>query len=49
VKRLYLFHHDPDRSDEEIDKIVDLSQLMAKDLGSHLLIEGAMEGISLLI
>jgi phosphoribosyl 1,2-cyclic phosphodiesterase len=49
VKRLYLFHHDPERTDIQIDEIVASSQILAKEMGSPLLVEGAMEGSSFIL
>ena len=44
VKRLVLTHHDPDRGDREIDRIIDQARYAA---GSGLLVEAAYEGLSL--
>ena len=46
VQRLYLFHHDPDRTDKEVDAMVSRCQKIARKTGSSLSIEGAKEGTS---
>ena len=46
VERLILTHHDPNRSDEEIDAMLAEARYLA---GPHLLVEAAHEGLSLLI
>ncbi len=46
VKRLYLFHHDPDHNDAKIAAMVDGARQIAKAHGSPILIEGAREGES---
>lgn len=49
VKKLYLFHHDPERTDKELDAIVSRLQKIAHNAGSPLSIEGAKEGTSFLL
>jgi phosphoribosyl 1,2-cyclic phosphodiesterase/DNA-binding response OmpR family regulator len=44
VKRLALFHHDPMRTDEELDKVVEVARERAARLGSSLEIFAAAEG-----
>ena len=47
VKRLALFHHDPGRSDAEIDVMVGRCQTIARESGSDLDVFGAQEGTTL--
>jgi|MDSW01.1.fsa_nt_gb phosphoribosyl 1,2-cyclic phosphodiesterase len=47
VKRLALFHHDPDHSDSEIDGIVDQARARAKMHGSNFEIFAARESLEL--
>ena len=47
VKQLGLFHHDPDRTDEELDKIVAELQTRAKDDGKKLEIFAVKEGMEI--
>jgi len=49
VKRLYLFHHDPRRSDEDLSRIVAEARERAVAAGSPLLIEAAREGAKVLL
>lgn len=44
VKRLYLFHHDPNHSDEQISYILHQARRLAASLDSDLEIEAAREG-----
>ena len=49
VKRLHLFHHDPDQGDDEIDvKLADAREALAK-LGSSVVCEAPAEGTELVI
>lgn len=45
VKRLGFFHHDPDRTDEELDKIVEFYSRRAKDLSSNIQVFAVAEGM----
>jgi phosphoribosyl 1,2-cyclic phosphodiesterase len=47
VETLVLFHHDPDRDDDELEQQLDLCRLMAKERGSALRIIAAAEGMEL--
>ena len=44
VRKLVLYHHDPARSDAEVDQLVDLARRRAKGAGAALEILGAAEG-----
>jgi len=44
VKRLFLFHHDPDHTDDHVSKMVAEARKMAAQRQSSLIIEGAREG-----
>ena len=45
VKRLFLFHHDPDHDDEEISRMVTRARQQAARRHSSLVIEAAREGV----
>lgn len=47
VKRLVLYHHDPERSDDMLDKIGADAQRLARDRGSSLEVLVAYEGMEL--
>lgn len=49
VKRLYLFHHDPDHTDEQISRMVARARQMAARRHSPLIIEAAREGYELIL
>ncbi len=49
VKRLFLFHHDPDHHDEEISRMVARARQMAARGHSPLLVEAAREGFELVL
>ncbi len=49
VKRLFLFHHDPDHSDEEVSRMVARARQIAARRHSPLLIEAAREGFELVM
>ena len=49
VKRLYLFHHDPRRSDEDLSRIVGEAREMVSAAGSPLIVEAAREGTKVLL
>ena len=44
VQRLLLFHHDPDRSDDQIDSSVEAARRLVDDLGSTMKVYAAAEG-----
>lgn len=47
VKRLHLFHHDPDQTDEDIDLKLDEAQTELRRLGSNVVCEAPAEGSEL--
>ena len=47
VKRLHLFHHDPDQTDEDIDLKLDEAQMELRRLGSNVVCEAPAEGSEL--
>lgn len=47
VGRLVLFHHDPDRSDDEVDGLVDRARLLLD--GPRVSVEAASEGLTIAI
>jgi phosphoribosyl 1,2-cyclic phosphodiesterase len=49
VERLVLFHHKPERSDEELDARVLACREIVKQRGAQLEIEAAAEGMSLIV
>ncbi len=49
VELLVLFHHKPERSDEEIDQQLDALRSTARSRGAKLRIEAAAEGMSLTV
>ena len=49
VKRLFLFHHDPGHSDEEISRMVARARQIAARHNSPLLVEAAREGFELVL
>jgi phosphoribosyl 1,2-cyclic phosphodiesterase len=48
-KRLYLFHHDPDHNDAAITVMVQRAKEMAANRRSPLIVEGAREGVELVL
>jgi ribonuclease BN (tRNA processing enzyme) len=49
VERLVLFHHRPERTDEEVDRWVEKCRAMVKSRGARLEILAAAEGMSLTV
>ena len=49
VKRLFLFHHDPDHTDEQITRMLERARQMAARRQSPLIIEAAREGYELIL
>jgi CheY-like chemotaxis protein len=45
VKKLFLFHHDPDHDDAKINQMVERARQIAAKAGSTLQVEGAREGL----
>jgi len=44
VRQVSLFHHDPARNDEAVDKLLAIARKRAKDAGSALIVSAAAEG-----
>jgi phosphoribosyl 1,2-cyclic phosphodiesterase/ActR/RegA family two-component response regulator len=49
VRRLFMFHHDPDHSDEKISRMVAQAREMARRAHSPIIIEAAREGCEVLL
>jgi phosphoribosyl 1,2-cyclic phosphodiesterase len=49
VDRLALFHHRPERSDADVDRLVEQARQLAKERGSRLEILAAAEGLTLTV
>jgi phosphoribosyl 1,2-cyclic phosphodiesterase len=49
VKRLFLFHHDPDHNDEVISRMVARGREIAASRNSSLLVEAAREGLEVVL
>ncbi|MDE3053848.1 MAG: MBL fold metallo-hydrolase [Gemmatimonadota bacterium] len=49
VERLVLFHHKPERSDDELDRRVDECRAMVRDRGARLDVVAAAEGMTLTV
>lgn len=49
VKRLFLFHHDPDHTDDQIKRMVERAREMAARRHSSLIVEAAREGCELVL
>ena len=49
MKTLVHFHHDPDRSDDDIDRHVAESQRRVQNAGSDMRVVGAAEGLTLTV
>jgi phosphoribosyl 1,2-cyclic phosphodiesterase len=49
VKQLVLFHHDPMRSDKELDKIVKNCRALAKKARKSLTVQAAWEGLEIVL
>ena len=49
VKRLHLFHHDPDQTDDDIDRKVDEVRAALARLGSSVVCEAPAEGSALIL
>ncbi|HWB59427.1 MAG TPA: MBL fold metallo-hydrolase [Chthoniobacteraceae bacterium] len=44
VKRLFLFHHDPNHDDEHVNKMLSHARQLVRDAGAHMAVEAAREG-----
>jgi len=49
VDRLTLFHHSPERSDAEVDKLLEECRALAKKRGAKLEVLAAAEGLTLTV
>ena len=49
VKRLHLFHHDPDQTDDDIDKKLDETRKELQRLGSSVVCDAPAEGSELVL
>ena len=49
VKKLYLFHHDPDHDDEHIHKMVQWARELVMVYGESLEVEAAREGVEIIL
>jgi phosphoribosyl 1,2-cyclic phosphodiesterase len=49
VKRLLLFHHDPDHDDKAIDALVKSGRQLAGEAGSDLIVDAAAEGMTIVL
>jgi ribonuclease BN (tRNA processing enzyme) len=47
VKKLMLFHHDPDRTDAALDKEVEKAQALVRSRGLSLDVDAAREGLEI--
>jgi len=47
VKRLFLFHHDPDHDDQKISGMIDLARACVKQKGGALQVDAAREGVEI--
>lgn len=47
VKRLFLFHHDPNHDDAQVARMVTRAQELVAQAGSNLIVEAAREGLEL--
>jgi hypothetical protein len=47
VDRLALFHHSPERSDAEVDRLVEEGRALVKKRGSKVEVLAAAEGVTL--
>jgi phosphoribosyl 1,2-cyclic phosphodiesterase len=45
VKRLFLFHHDPDHDDAKIDSMLAHARKLVAERKSHLIVDAATEGV----
>jgi phosphoribosyl 1,2-cyclic phosphodiesterase/CheY-like chemotaxis protein len=47
ARQLALYHHDPARSDEDVDRLVEAARKRAASLGADLIVTGAAEGATI--
>jgi len=49
VKRLLLFHHDPNHDDDMIDQMIEQARGLVSKSGKAMVVEGAREGVEILL
>ncbi len=49
VKKVLLFHHDPTHDDDMVDRMVEQARLLVSKSGKAMVIEGAREGVEILL
>ena len=49
VKRLFLFHHDPDHNDEQVSKMLERARQMVANRRSRLVVEASREGVEVVL
>ena len=49
IEQLVLFHHKPDRTDDEVDDAVERCTAMVKKRGARLSVVGAAEGMTVFV
>ncbi|MEO5803440.1 MAG: response regulator [Verrucomicrobiota bacterium] len=49
VKRLFLFHHDPEHNDDKISRLVARARQLVEEKGSNLIVEAAREGFEVIL
>jgi phosphoribosyl 1,2-cyclic phosphodiesterase len=49
VRRFFLFHHDPDRTDEQLDAMLDQARRHARKQFAPVVIDAAREGVSVVL
>ena len=49
VKRLFLFHHDPEHNDEKVSRLVARARQLVAEKGSDLIVEAAREGLEIIL
>ena len=49
VRKLVLFHHDPEHDDTEIDEMLETAQKIAASSGKSLEVDAAREGAELML
>jgi phosphoribosyl 1,2-cyclic phosphodiesterase len=47
VKLLVVTHHDPNRTDKEVDEMIHVARARANSLGANLIVHGAREGVEM--
>jgi phosphoribosyl 1,2-cyclic phosphodiesterase len=49
VKRLFLFHHDPEHNDEKVSRLVAKARQLVAEKGGNLFVEAAREGLEIIL